>query len=106
MPRTRSITRSTASRDRVVGRGWAALLPAMVLSPACSDKSTHGTIPCQHDSDCPQGDASTQPMCAPDSKICVGCLPNCQNTCPNGKICDDQTFQCVAATNPPCHCNS
>src|SRR5262245_56479944 len=75
------------------------LIPILIL--ACKDKSS-GTIPCGSNSDCP----SSQPMCAPDSKICVGCLPNCQNTCPTGQTCNAQTYQCVDAGANPCHCNA
>jgi hypothetical protein len=89
----------------VAGSARVALL-ALLFSFACNSNSKKGpvggTYSCKTSADCPVG----LPMCTPDSKICVGCLPNCQTTCGANLTCDATTFQCVPVVGTPmCHCS-
>jgi hypothetical protein len=72
-----------------------ALVAAALLAGAgCGEEKPGVTIPCQTAADCP----ANLPMCAPDSKICVGCLDDFQ-TCGPLKTCDPTTHTCVPS--PP-----
>ena len=51
-----------------------------------------GTKNCRSDSDCP----AATPMCAPDSRICVGCISSFE-TCGAGLTCDETTHTCIPA---------
>lgn len=87
----------------------AALLLASALAlPACGGGSTTtggtgGSAGSGGSSDCPAACSGDTPVCDPDTKQCVGCLPG-DSTCPSGQYCGEETNACVDGCDEDSDC--
>ncbi|MFO0591278.1 MAG: choice-of-anchor L domain-containing protein [Polyangiaceae bacterium] len=101
------------ARSRNVRLAWLVSLPAAVLAlgslamAGCGPAGTSsgGGAGGGTTSECGQECGGLTPVCDPDSKTCVGCLPS-NDTCDAGKYCDMATMACVDGCKGDPDCTS
>lgn len=102
-----------ADRSRFARFKWTvpltavALLGAALAVPACDggNTSTTGGSGGGGTGDCPTACAGDTPVCDPDTKECVGCLPS-DDTCESGRYCDATTKACMDGCKGDADCTA
>lgn len=86
----------------------ALLCAAAFFIPACdgsSSTSTGGSAGSTGSGDCPSACSGDTPVCDPESKECVGCLPS-DDTCAAGQYCDPTTKGCMDGCKGDADCTA
>ena len=87
----------------------AAILGAALALPACggggTSSSSNGGSGGGGSGDCPSECSGATPVCDPDSKTCVGCLPS-DDKCPAGQVCDMATMACQDGCKADTECDA
>ena len=104
-----------AARPRFARFGWtvpfttAALLGAALAVPACDGGSSSGSGGNAgsggSSGDCATACTGDTPVCDPESKECVGCLPS-DDTCAAGQYCDATTKACMDGCKGDAECTA